>query len=117
MTANVVHILDVVAEHIGYILNEAAKKAGSDKFVVEVTKEAEEAWAMQTAMRAAMMAAIIGCTPSYITREGEAEKVVQGADGLKMARSAPWGEGIIDYTRRIEAWRAAGGLEGIEVTA
>ncbi|EJD43471.1 flavin-binding monooxygenase-like family protein [Auricularia subglabra TFB-10046 SS5] len=117
MTANVVHILDIVAEHVAYILTEAGKRVGSNKFVVEVTKEAEEAWAMQTVMRAATMAAVVGCTPGYITGEGEVEKVTSDTERLKRARTSNWGQGIIDYTRRVEAWRAAGGLEGIEVTA
>ncbi|EJD43844.1 FAD/NAD(P)-binding domain-containing protein, partial [Auricularia subglabra TFB-10046 SS5] len=115
MTANLVHSLEVVAKHVAYILTEAGKRAGSDKFVVEVTTEAEEDWALKTVTRATMMAAVAGCTPGYMTREGEAEKMTE-AEARTIARAAIWGEGMIDYTRRLEAWRAAGGMQGIEVT-
>ena len=40
--------------------------------VTEVSSPAEEAWAMQIMMRATFYAAMVTCTPSYNTNEGEA---------------------------------------------
>jgi len=34
---------------------------------------------------------------------------------MKMARSGVWGRGIEDFLAHVEAWRAEGNMQGIEV--
>jgi hypothetical protein len=65
-------------------------------------------------MRSAPMAAIIGCTPSYFNLEGGLDRVPP-EEQMNMARSGLWGHGIEGFLEHVEAWRAEGNMQGIEV--
>ncbi|KAF4633957.1 hypothetical protein G7Y89_g4155 [Cudoniella acicularis] len=106
--------LDALGKHAAYILAEAKRKADGKAFAVASTAAATEDWAMQVLMRAAPMGAIIGCTPSYINLEGGIDRVPPEAQMI-MARSGFWGHGIEDFLTHIEAWRAEGNMQGIDV--
>lgn len=106
-------LLDNAATHSAYIMAEAGKRARRP--VVQPTAEAEEEWANQILAGAATFASIAGCTPSYFNKEGEASKAKPMEEQIKSARAAPWSKGILDYIRVIEAWRAEGKLQGLEV--
>jgi hypothetical protein len=69
---------------------------------------------VEVMMRAAPMAAIIGCTPSYFNLEGALDRIPP-EEQLILAKSGLWGRGIEDFLGHIEAWRADGRMQGIEI--
>ncbi|KAL2135340.1 hypothetical protein VTI74DRAFT_8993 [Chaetomium olivicolor] len=115
--ANNVFTLDVGIEHVVHIIAKAQERVGGEA-VVEVKPEAEEAWAMQTMQRAAWFTTVMGCTPGYITSEGEALRQPQDPmEAAKKARSGPYGVGMAAFLKLLNEYRAEGELRGIEVTA
>ncbi|KAF8417842.1 hypothetical protein EV426DRAFT_638679 [Tirmania nivea] len=115
-TANWTAVLDQLAIHTAYIVSEAEAKATKKrrKVTIEPTVEGEENWSMQIMSRAGSLAAVAGCTPGYINREGDADRVTTMEEQMKAAKSAIWGHGVLDYNSVIEGWRTQGGLEGLE---
>jgi len=104
------------------MLAEAEKRASNEhrsggNVVFEPTVEAEEEWSMRVLSKAAAFAAMAGCTPSYLNREGEIDRVSSMEDRMKAARGSIWGEGIASYVKILEEWRDEGTLRGLEVTA
>ena len=74
--ANNVFLLEIMATHIAYIISEATRKAqGGKKAVVEPTADAQEQWAMQIMAGAVTLAGMSGCTPSYLNKEGETDRL------------------------------------------
>lgn len=116
---NNVFTLDVGAEHAVHIIAKAADRVPSGaRAIVEVTSEAEEAWSLEIMKRAAWFASVTGCTPGYITSEGEASRMVQDpAAMMKRSRVSPWGEGMASFLSVLQAYRADGSLKGIEVAS
>lgn len=106
--------VDALAKHAAYILKEAQLRAAGKPFAVAATQAAAEEWGTQVMIRAAPMAAIVGCTPGYFNLEGGIDRVPPEGQVI-MARSGLWGHGIEDYLTHIEAWRAEGNIQGIEV--
>ncbi|RKU44052.1 hypothetical protein DL546_005847 [Coniochaeta pulveracea] len=108
--ANYVLVLDIGAEHMAYIISEANRK---NKKVLEVSVEAEQEWTMECLKRAAWFSAVAGCTPGYITSEGETMKPDSSVEErMKLAQAAGWGEGVASYVKILEDWKAAGELQG-----
>ncbi|KAJ7064162.1 hypothetical protein C8F01DRAFT_1275416 [Mycena amicta] len=119
-SANFTSTLDIVSSDVAYILTEAHIRAGAEnldaeKLVVEVSKEAEEAWAGQILMRTAWFAGMSGCTPGYINNQGQRDQMT-AEQQRKGARMAPWGEGVRSFGKIVEKWRAEGKLEGYVVS-
>jgi cation diffusion facilitator CzcD-associated flavoprotein CzcO len=119
--ANQVFVVDQFAKHIAYILSESMQRVAQEqqsgqKFTIEPTAEAEEEWSMQVLSRAANFAALAGCTPGYLNREGEIDRISGTEEQMKAAKGAIWGDGILDYLNVLEGWRAQGNLRGLEVT-
>ncbi|KAJ7625232.1 flavin-binding monooxygenase-like family protein [Mycena polygramma] len=118
VSSNFTFTLETLASHVAATLAEAERRAPqSPRLTVEVTQEGEDAWGDQILMRAAWFAAVGGCTPSYLNREGEADKVTEMADRIKAGRGAPWAEGMLSFLEVLKAWRAEGGLKGFEIQA
>ncbi|OLN95486.1 Neopentalenolactone D synthase 2 [Colletotrichum chlorophyti] len=116
-SSNFTYCLDEGAKQSAYIISAALRQAETpESVVVEVTKEAEEAWGTEVAKRAAWFAAFGNCTPSYLTAEGDAYKIPPEKMVAK-ARMASWGEGPNSYARHTEAYRATGRLDGIQVSS
>ncbi|KAK4169015.1 Pentalenolactone D synthase [Cladorrhinum sp. PSN259] len=115
--ANNVLTLEVVAEQLAHIVARAEEKAGDGKrAIVEATVEAEEAWAMEFMMRAAWYATISVCTPSYMTSEGEAQRLVEDPAAMaKRSRAAGWSQGMESFINVLAAYRAEGSLKGYDV--
>jgi hypothetical protein len=102
--------LDIGADHLAYIISEARRK---NKRVLEVSVEAEKEWTMECLKRAAWFSAVAGCTPGYINSEGEAMKPGSSLqERMKLVQAAGWGEGVANYVKILEDWRAAGDLKG-----
>lgn len=106
--------VDELAKHASYILSEAKRRAGGKPFAVAPTAKAVEDWGMQVLMRAAPMAAIVGCTPNYFNLEGKLDQTPPEMQ-TTMAKSGLWGKGIEDFVATVEAWRVEGSMQGIEV--
>jgi len=117
-TANWTAVLDQLAIHTAYIVSEAEAKATKKrrKVTIEPTVEGEENWSMQIMSRAGSLAAVAGCTPGYINREGETDRVKTMEEQMKAAKGATWGHGFLDYNSALEGWRTQGGLEGLDVS-
>jgi hypothetical protein len=84
--------------------------------VIEPTEVAEEAYAAKILEGAAFYSTLAVCTPNYVTLEGEATRPAEQAETIKRARSSMWYQGILSFERMLEAWRADGRMEGLEVT-
>ncbi|AEO63111.1 uncharacterized protein THITE_2040621 [Thermothielavioides terrestris NRRL 8126] len=122
--ANNVFTLDVGAEHVVHIIEKAEARAraeaglggGGGGAVVEVTSAAEEAWSLEIMKRAAWFTSVMGCTPGYITSEGEALRQPQDqAERAKKARAGPWTQGMASFLKVLQEYRADGSLQGFEV--
>ncbi|RDW61942.1 hypothetical protein BP6252_11375 [Coleophoma cylindrospora] len=106
--------MDQLAKHAAYILGQAKRRVAEKPFAVTPTAVAAENWAQQLMVRALSMANISGCTPSYLNVEGALDRMPPEAQ-LTMARSGTWGHGIEDFMEHVEAWRAEGSMQGIEI--
>ena len=114
-TANNSFVLDQLGQHIAYIISETTKRANGKPCAVEPSVEAEEAWSMEIVKRAVSFAGMMGCTPGYLNREGEVDWPRSAEEQMKGARSAIWGDGMVDYLRVVEAWREEGRMKGLVV--
>ncbi|KAJ5587878.1 uncharacterized protein N7459_003643 [Penicillium hispanicum] len=106
--------LDELAKNAAYIIAESKRRADGKPFAVAPTAEAAEAWATQVMMHGAPLAVVLGCTPGYGNLEGDIDRAPVEKQ-MVMARSGIWGWGIEDFVAVIEAWRAEGDMQGIEV--
>ena len=86
------------------------------KVIVEATTAACQAWTGAILQRAASLAAVGGCTPSYFNENGDATgKSMSPEEQMKAATRATWGDGMMDYKAQLEKWREQGDMEGVEV--
>ncbi|KAJ9664096.1 hypothetical protein H2201_005336 [Coniosporium apollinis] len=118
-SANQAFLLDLVAEHVAYILSQATQKAkavGLEKVVVEPSAAAEQEWSMRIMAGAVAFAGLAGCTPSYFNREGEFARISTQEEQMKAAKGGIWSQGLVDYAEVIEGWRRSGDLKGLEIT-
>jgi len=94
--------------HIGYIASEALKRGAA---VVEPTQEAQDAYIAHLRSVAVDNSEYVNsCTPSYFNNEGDETK-------KRHIFGEPWGEGYYAFEAMLEAWRADGRLEGLELTS
>lgn len=114
ISGNYAFNLDHMAKHSAYILAEAKRRADGKPFAISPTAAAVDDWGTQMMMRSIPMGAIVGCTPSFFNLEGSIDKAPP-EEQLKMARGGLWGHGIEDFLEYIEAWRAEGNMQGIEI--
>ena len=105
-SVNFPHMLDEQSRHLAYILKHAQD---NDVRVIETSQEAEDAW-VQTILDSAInrMDFLESCTPGYYNNEGHPNE--------RAFRDGPYGAGSIAFIQMWEAWRAAGALEGLELT-
>jgi len=104
-TANFPHMLNEQSKHLAYIIAEARARQAR---TVEASQAAEEAW-VETIVASAILRQRFQeeCTPGYYNNEGQPSALA--------ARNGPYGKGPIAFTALLEAWRAAGDLEGLEL--
>jgi cation diffusion facilitator CzcD-associated flavoprotein CzcO len=118
-SANHMHLLDALSEHIASVIAQGLKRTPSGSVVIEASYDAETAWGMQVAQNAAYFSPLVICTPGYNNAEGEAFDMPPVNDHLAMmkrAKAAIWQAGIVDFVRLVENWRGNGNLEGLEVS-
>jgi cyclohexanone monooxygenase len=105
-SVNFPHMLNEQARHLAYIVGHCLE---SQVRAVETTEAAEAAW-IQTIRDTAMLREKFQaeCTPGYYNNEGK--------PNLRAVQNGPYGAGSIAFIKLLEEWRAAGGLEGLELT-
>ncbi|KAK4138441.1 pyridine nucleotide-disulfide oxidoreductase-like protein [Trichocladium antarcticum] len=114
--ANNILTLEVASEHVVHCIRVAEARAGAGA-VVEVTSAAEEAWALEIAKHAAWFAGVAGCTPGYITSEGEGwTQPTDQREMMKQARGANLSGGMESYIKVLQEYWAEGSLKGMDVT-
>jgi cation diffusion facilitator CzcD-associated flavoprotein CzcO len=104
-TVNFPYLLDVQARHAAWVI---AWGLSHDATEVEACAEAEAGWVKTVIQRCGASAARAkSCTPGYYNREGQANaKTRQGS----FFYGSP-----TEYADILEAWRAKGSLEGLDV--
>ncbi|RAH41709.1 flavin-containing monooxygenase [Aspergillus brunneoviolaceus CBS 621.78] len=107
--------LDTCAKHVAFVISEVIKRQGSGKMTIEVTQGAETAWGLRVQAGAPALAALAGCTPSYLNAEGSLEDVSM-EERMKLAASARWPHGMADWMDVLEEWRDAGDLAGLQIS-
>jgi cation diffusion facilitator CzcD-associated flavoprotein CzcO len=111
LTVNFVHLIDVQATHIAYVIGHAFENHAR---IVEVSEAAEEEWVgtVISSAKGNPMGANFQqeCTPGYYNREG------QPVDSDQARQTGPYGGGAVAYMRVLEDWRTRGDLAGLELT-
>ncbi|OCK80547.1 flavin-binding monooxygenase-like family protein [Lepidopterella palustris CBS 459.81] len=119
--ANQTFVLDQLSTHVSYILSQSVQNAiqkkqeGFNRLTIEPTVEAEEEWSMRILQGAASFAAVAGCTPGYMNREAQGDRMTNPEENMKAARGLIWGKGIAHYVKVLEDWREHGGMKGLDV--
>jgi cyclohexanone monooxygenase len=105
LTVNFPHMINEQAKHLAYIVKQCIDRQVR---IAEVSQDAEDAWVEKV-----IKSALIGkrfqeeCTPGYYNNEGQPSALA--------ARNGPFGAGSIAFIGLLEAWRASGKLEGLEL--
>ena len=104
-TANFPHMMNEQSKHLAYIVGECAARRAR---TVEPAQGAEDAW-VQAVVDCAILRQKFQeeCTPGYYNNEGK--------PSAQAARNGPYGAGPIAFVQILEAWRADGRLEGLEL--
>ncbi|KAI6369289.1 hypothetical protein MCOR25_004470 [Pyricularia grisea] len=114
-TVNFSHVLAEESLHIAHIVSQVCRGHEKQKVVVEVTREAEEEWTGEILKGATYGSVVAACPPSLLTSEGDILKLTP-EEALKSARASPLSHGLLEYVRRIEAWRSQGEMQGLKIT-
>jgi cyclohexanone monooxygenase len=104
-TVNFPHLLNEQGKHIAYIVKHAIDNRVR---TVEVSEAAEGEW-VDTIVRLAVIAQqfLEDCTPGYYNNEGK--------PGERSGQNGFYGGGSVEFFRILHEWRAAGGLQGLEL--
>jgi cyclohexanone monooxygenase len=104
-TVNFPHMIDEQSRHLAYILQHAVR---DDVRVIEASAEAEAEWVrIIEGLAVNNQKFLEACTPGYYNNEGQPAQ--------RSARNSSYGAGAIKFIEVLEEWRAAGGLEGLEL--
>ena len=106
ITPNFPHLLDELSRHMAYVLGYAFEH---DIAVVEVSAEAEAAWARTIVDHAQWNLEFLeSCTPSYLNNEGHPAK--------RSLQNMPYGGGAVEFFQILADWRTDGTLPGLDLT-
>ena len=88
--------------------NETGVHGSSRDFdVVDVTREAEDAWMERLRPNPVMASFLADCTPGYYNNEGQ-------FDGQQNPLGGGYHKGATAYFRYIDEWRKSGDFAGLE---
>jgi len=105
-SVNFPHMLNEQSRHLAYIVSHCLE---SQVRALEVSAEAEQGWVDTIKSLAVMREKFAAeCTPGYYNNEGRPNP--------KAVQNGFYGAGPIKFVETLEAWRAAGTLEGLELT-
>jgi cyclohexanone monooxygenase len=105
VTVNFTYMLNEQAKHLAYII-----ARGLDEVIqsLEVSEEAEAAWVDKViGLAGNKLNTAEECTPSYFNNEGKPSK--------ESRQSGFFFGGPTEFMEILEAWRAEGGMKGLEV--
>jgi cyclohexanone monooxygenase len=102
-SVNMTQMFDEQARHVAYLIAETRARGAA---TIEPTAEAQDAWVAELqSMPPAIVSFFESCTPGYYNNEGQGGGLGSGA----------YGAGINAFNAVLEAWRAEGSLEGMEL--
>ena len=103
-TVNFPYVIDLQAKHVAYLVDRALRD-GIREF--EATQSAEDEW-VATVVRVGDRTTEFSeqCTPGYYNAEGQAD--------ARLRQGAFFFGGPTEFADLLEAWRADGGLKGLE---
>ncbi|HEY2179119.1 MAG TPA: NAD(P)/FAD-dependent oxidoreductase [Caulobacteraceae bacterium] len=105
-SVNFPHMLNEQSKHLAYIVRHCLE---TQVRAVEVIEEAEQGWVDSIKSLAVMREKFAAeCTPGYYNNEGRPNP--------KAVQNGFYGAGPIRFVEVLEAWRAAGQFEGLELT-
>jgi hypothetical protein len=99
---------------VAYIIAEGARRAGGKSFAVAPTAAAAEDWAARITTRGASAALKGVCMSDFSDLEDVKNGEMAPGNALS-ARWRAWGHSVEDFVAWIEACRAEGIMQGIEV--
>jgi hypothetical protein len=104
-TVNYPHMLDELARHVSHIIGHALDEGFE---VVEATSQAEQAW-VDTIIDSSRQSVAFeqSCTPGYYNNEGQPSR--------RAAQDTSYGKGSVRFFELLEAWRAEGRFEGLDL--
>jgi cyclohexanone monooxygenase len=106
-SVNMTSMFDDQARHISYIVSEAIARGAR---TIEPTEQGQDAWvALIGSFRAGGVGFLSSCTPGYYNNEGR-------PSGTGNSFLGAYSPGITAFNRLLEDWRAAGDLDGLELT-
>ncbi|EKG09679.1 Flavin-containing monooxygenase-like protein [Macrophomina phaseolina MS6] len=118
LAPNITHTLTLLSRHVAHVLAQAKQKAGSSRFCIEPTRQAEEDWSMRVVEGAGFFAPAAGCTPGLVNDDGRKDGLpASQEEAVRTARNAVWPRGIISFGNILKDWREQGNLDGINVSA
>ncbi len=104
-TVNFPYLIDTQSRHIAWVIAWALQHDAAE---LEATADAEAAWVDTVVERSGVIAGRReSCTPGYYNREGKAS--------ARLNRDSFFFGNPTEYADLLDAWRAAGTLEGFEV--
>ncbi|HEY5290292.1 MAG TPA: NAD(P)/FAD-dependent oxidoreductase [Caulobacteraceae bacterium] len=105
-SVNFPHMLNEQSRHLAYIVSHCLE---TQVRAAEVSAEAEQAWVDTIKTLAVMREKFAAeCTPGYYNNEGKPNP--------KAVQNGFYGGGPIRFVEVLEAWRAAGDFQGLELT-
>ncbi|WP_163506631.1 flavin-containing monooxygenase [Fodinicola acaciae] len=105
LTPNFPHMLAEQAEHLAYVLTEAARRGGR---TVEADPAAEQEWVRAIVELSELRRAFLTeCTPGYYNNEGQPSPTT--------ARAASYGRGAVAFLNLLRDWREEGSLAGLTI--
>ncbi len=107
LVANVPHNLTDAAKSVAAVVSHM-RDNGFD--VVEVTKQAEDAWMERIVPNEFFMSFLASCTPGYYNNEGQFE-------GRQFPLGGGYADGAPAYFRYMDQWRKSGDFAGLEFTS
>ena len=104
-TTNFPHAMDASAKHMGYILNKCRDEHIT---TIEPTQEAEDEWVEEIKSLSRFNEDfLVSCTPGYYNNEGQPNP--------KSIQNGAYGKGSNPFFKKMQAWRDAGNMPGLEV--
>ena len=104
LTVNFPYMINEQAKQIAYVVQRALEEGIE---TLEVSEDAEEAWVQQVLERASGRAEFAEqCTPGYYNNEGQPSRQAQ--------QGFFYMGGPTEFVDILEAWRAEGGMQGLE---
>jgi cation diffusion facilitator CzcD-associated flavoprotein CzcO len=106
-TVNFPYLIDTQSRHAAWVIAWALQNGAAE---VEATAAAEAAWVDQVLQRSSVIAGRReSCTPGYYNREGQAN--------ARLNRDSFFFGSPTEYADILDAWRASGRLDGLDIRA